>query len=141
MAGSSQTHLKYGQEVNVGFIIRYLPEFQHVFVKTFANYFDPHYKEALKTYAPAMFNYMKELDQKKFKEMNASIKEKNKDVLDFKWYTRKAEAWGLQTFKEWKENLKGYTGSKYDPINGFLRKYKGKFDERGKGKAGREIEN
>ncbi|QPS53436.1 hypothetical protein I6G54_28770 (plasmid) [Bacillus tropicus] len=126
-------NLEHGQLVDLDLISGNLSEFQHVFAKSFALYYEPHYKEALKSYAPALFNYMLELDQMRFKEISDDVKEKNKNVLDFKWYTRKAESWGVQTFKNWKENLTisekdiitGYTGSKYDPINEYLRKYDG----------------
>lgn len=142
-------NLKYGQTIDTDFIIRHLSEFQHVFAKTFAHYFEPYYKKALKSYAPAMFDYMEEMNQTRFKEMYDNIKEKNKNVLDFKWYTRKAESWGLQTFKEWKENLttsekdivKGYTGSKYDPINEHLRKYEGKLGKEGNEKVENQIKD
>lgn len=125
--------MEHGQLVDLDLISGNLSEFQHVFAKSFALYYEPHYKEALKSYAPALFNYMLELDQMRFKEISDDVKEKNKNVLDFKWYTRKAESWGVQTFKNWKENLTisekdiitGYTGSKYDPINEYLRKYDG----------------
>lgn len=48
----------------------------------------------------------------------------------------KAEAWGQQTFKEWKESLtekegtavKQYSASLYDAINEYLRENKGKLD-------------
>ncbi|WP_242318978.1 ADP-ribosyltransferase [Bacillus cereus group sp. BfR-BA-01349] len=123
----------YDKPIDQEFVSEHLEEFEHMFAEGFAQYFEARYKGGLHAYAPAMFYYMKELEQTRFKERYTQIENESGEILQFKGDVAEAENWGIQTFAKWKTNLtvsekdivSKYTRSLYDPINEYLRENNG----------------
>ncbi|QEL82852.1 lethal factor domain protein (plasmid) [Bacillus sp. JAS24-2] len=135
---SLQKELKSDNKpIDKEFIKKHLTAFQDVFAQAFSQYFESEHKESLKLYAPDMFKYIEELDQKRFKEINDSMENKknseenNKDktIKDFSRDIKAADIWYKEVFKDFnnklnpeqKASIQMYTTQNYKTINKGLR--------------------